>query len=217
VKPVKILVADDHTLFRAGLVKLLEAFGYDRLLEAGNGAEAVDLAKNERPDLILLDIEMPVLSGIDACRQIKGDNPDIFIIMLTMHDEDEFLFEAIKAGASGYILKNHAARDLRVVIEKAFSGQSLLDPELASRLMVEFSNTGKREKKRADLYHLITEREREVLKLITEGMSNKEIAKILYISDKTVKNHLKNIFRKLHVNDRTKAAVIALKEKLVEV
>lgn len=215
MKQAKVLVADDHTLFRAGLLKLLEEFGFTDLFEATDGREAVDIAASEKPDLVLLDIEMPELNGIGACREIKAVNPDIIVIMLTMHAEDEFLFEAIKAGAIGYVLKNHASRDLMDVIEGALEGQSRLDPQLASRLMSEFSQLQEREKKRADLFHKITDRERDILKLITEGMSNKEIAKKLFISDKTVKNHLKNIFGKLQINDRTKAAVIALKEKLV--
>lgn len=208
-------MADDHTLFRAGLLKLLEEFGFTRLIEATNGREAIDLAIAEKPDIVLLDIEMPEVNGINACRQIKEANPNIKIVMLTMHEEDEFLFEAVKAGAMGYVLKNHASRDLLDAVEGALEGESRLDPQLASRLMNEFSRMQEREKKRADLFHKLTEREREILRLVTEGMSNKEIANKLFISDKTVKNHLKSIFDKLNINDRTKAAVIALKEKLV--
>lgn len=215
MKRAKILVADDHTLFRAGLIKLLEAFGFTDIIEAENGAVAVEKALSEKPDVILLDIEMPELNGIDACRRIKDAGLESRIIMLTMHEEDEFLFEAVKAGAGGYVLKNYASRDLLKVIEGALEGGSHLDPKLAFKLMNEFSRVQTREKKRADLFHRLTEREREILKLITDGMSNKEIAGVLYISDKTVKNHLKNIFEKLRVNDRTKAAVIAVREKLV--
>ncbi len=215
MRQAKILVADDHTLFRAGLTKLLEAFGYSDIVEADNGQTAVELALSLRPDIVLLDIEMPVLNGIGACREITESQPGIKIIMLTMHEEDEFLFEAIKAGATGYILKNYASRDLLKVIESALKGEPCLDPKLASKLMSEFSKVQKREKKRADLFHRLTDREREILKLVAEGMSNKEVAGVLFISDKTVKNHLKNIFTKLGVNDRTKAAVLALKENLV--
>lgn len=215
MKQAKILVADDHTLFRAGLIKLLEAFGFSDTAEADNGQTAIELAKSFRPSVVLLDIEMPILNGIGACKQIAESHPEIKIIMLTMHEEDEFLFEAIKAGATGYVLKNYASRDLLQVIESALKGEPCLDPKLASKLMTEFSKVQNREKKRADLFHRLTSREREILKLVTEGMSNKEVAGALYISDKTVKNHLKNIFSKLGVNDRTKAAVIALKEKIV--
>lgn len=213
---ISVLVVDDHTLMRQGLRRILEDAGMKVIGEAENGIQAVDLATTINPDVILMDIQMPGMDGIEATRNIKKIKDDATIVILTMHEEEQFLFEAIKAGAIGYLLKSRAPQELIQVIEAANEGLSLLQPSMASKLLTEFSEVQKRQDEKAKHYALLTAREREVLACIAKGMSNKEIAAELFISDKTVKNHLSNIFEKLHINDRTSAAVMALKEGLVE-
>ena len=216
MEDIKILVVDDHALMRQGLRRILEDAGMTVVGDAENGAQAVDLATRINPDVILMDIQMPVMDGIEATRNIKKIKADATIVILTMHEEEQFLFEAIKAGAIGYLLKSRAPQELIQVIEAANEGLSLLQPSMATKLLNEFSEVQKTKDEQARHYAMLTAREREVLSLIAKGMSNKEIAAQLFISDKTVKNHLSNIFEKLHINDRTSAAVMALKEGLVE-
>lgn len=212
---ISVMVVDDHTLMRQGLRRILEEAGMKVIGEAENGRQAVQLASQIDPTVILMDIQMPLMDGIEATRNIKQLKEDAMIVMLTMHEEEQFLFEAIKAGAIGYLLKSRAPQELIQVIEAASEGLSLLQPSMASKLLSEFTQIEKRSEK-AKRYESITPREREVLSLIARGMSNKEIAKELFISDKTVKNHLSNIFEKLHINDRTSAAVLAVRDRLVE-
>ncbi len=211
---ISVMIVDDHTLMRQGLRRILEEAGMDVVGEAENGQRAVELAAQLEPMVILMDIQMPVMDGIEATRNIKKEKEDATIVMLTMHEEEQFLFEAIKAGAIGYLLKSRAPQELIQVIEAASEGLSLLQPSMASKLLTEFTQLEKRAEK-AKRFESLTPREREVLALLSKGMSNKEIGKQLFISDKTVKNHLSNIFEKLHINDRTSAAVIAVKEGLV--
>ncbi len=212
---ITVLVVDDHTLMRQGLRRILEEAGMTVVGEAENGVRAVELEPELDPGVILMDIQMPEMDGIEATRRIKGKNEDATIVMLTMHEEEQFLFEAIKAGAIGYLLKSRAPQELIQVIEAANDGLSLLQPSMAAKLLSEFSQMDEKAEK-AKRYEDLTAREREVLALIAKGMSNKEIAAQLFISDKTVKNHLSNIFEKLHINDRTTAAVMAVKEGLVD-
>lgn len=213
---ISVLVVDDHTLMRQGLRRILEESGMTVIGEAENGAQAVDLATRLDPDVILMDIQMPGMDGIEATRNIKKVKDDATVVILTMHEEEQFLFEAVKAGAIGYLLKSRAPQELIQVIEAANEGLSLLQPSMASKLLTEFSELQKKQDEKTKHYAALTSREREVLSFIAKGMSNKEIAAQLFISDKTVKNHLSNIFEKLHINDRTSAAVMALKEGLVE-
>lgn len=212
---ISVMVVDDHTLMRQGLRRILEEAGMEVIGEAENGQRAVELAAQLDPAVILMDIQMPLMDGIEATRNIKQAKEDATIVMLTMHEEEQFLFESIKAGAIGYLLKSRAPQELIQVIEAASEGLSLLQPSMASKLLTEFSQMEKKAEK-AKRYENLTPREREVLALIAKGMSNKEIARQLFISDKTVKNHLSNIFEKLHINDRTSAAVLAVKEGLVD-
>jgi len=212
---ISVMVVDDHTLMRQGLRRILEEAGMEVVGEAENGRRAVELATQLDPTVILMDIQMPLMDGIEATRNIKQIKEDATIVMLTMHEEEQFLFESIKAGAIGYLLKSRAPQELIQVIEAASDGLSLLQPSMASKLLTEFSQLEKKAEK-AKRYENLTPREREVLALIAKGMSNKEIARQLFISDKTVKNHLSNIFEKLHINDRTSAAVMAVKEGLVD-
>lgn len=216
MEAISVLVVDDHTLMRQGLRRILEEAGMNVIAEAENGAQAVDLATRMEPDVILMDIQMPVMDGIEATRNIKKAKNEATIVILTMHEEEQFLFEAIKAGAIGYLLKSRAPQELIQVIEAANDGLSLLQPSMASKVLNEFSQLEKRQDEKAKHYAILTSREREVLGCLAKGMSNKEIAAELFISDKTVKNHLSNIFEKLQINDRTTAAVMAVKEGLVD-
>lgn len=216
MEPTSVLIVDDHTLMRQGLRRILEEAGMNIVGEAENGQEAVTKAVELSPDVVLMDIQMPVMDGISATREIKAMAPHTTVVILTMHEEDEYLFQAIKAGAIGYLQKNKAPQELIKVIEAARQGLSLLPPALATRVLNEFAALSKYQDQKIKHYTQLTSREREVLKLIAQGLSNKEIAKELYISDKTVKNHLSNIFAKLQINDRTKAAIMAVKEGLID-
>ena len=213
---ISVMVVDDHNLMRQGLRRILEEADIKVVVEAENGEQAVALSKEFETDVILMDIQMPVMDGIEATRIIKKTNKDATVVILTMHEEEQFLFEAIKAGAIGYLLKSRAPQELIQVIQAANDGLSLLQPSMASKLLNEFSDMKNNEDSRSSHFESLTTREREVLSYMSKGMSNKEIANELFISDKTVKNHLSNIFHKLHVNDRTSAAVMALKEGLVD-
>lgn len=213
---ITVLVVDDHTIMRQGLKRILEESNIKVIGEAADGYEAVEHVSQLQPDVVLMDIEMPRMSGIEATRIIKRENPQVYVVVLTIHEEEEMLFEAIKAGAIGYVSKDRAPEELLQVIESASQGLSLLRPSMASKILNEFSQLQEKKSKQEPLYGTLSNREREILGLIVKGMSNKEIAKTLFISDKTVKNHLRNIFSKLHINDRTTAAVIAVRQGLVE-
>jgi len=212
---IRVLLADDHELFRSGIRRLLEsASDLEVVGEAATGRDTVRLVEDLAPDIVLLDIAMPELSGIDAARLIKTTSPRTGIIMLTVHADEEFLFEAIKAGAMGYLLKDASAEELLRAIRVIHSGEGLLAPSLAAKVMREFA----RSRERTDLAAVITpltQREVEILQHVATGLANKEIAHRLAISERTVKNHLSNIMEKLHVNSRTQAAVYALRSGLV--
>ncbi len=213
--PVRVLLADDHALFRQGVRRLLESCGDVEVVgEAETGEQTVRLVEDLAPDVVLLDVAMPGLSGIDAARMIKSRSPRTGIIMLTVHADEEYLFEAIKAGAMGYLLKDCTPDDLIRAIRVVHGGEGLLAPTMAAKVMREFART----RERADLadVHLpLTPREVEILQHVAAGLANKEIARRLSISERTVKNHLSNIMEKLHVNSRTQAAVYALRRGLV--
>ena len=212
---IRVLLADDHMLFRQGVRRLLEVAGDIEVVgDAETGEESVRLAEDLAPDIVLLDVAMPTVSGIDAARMIKASSPRAGIIMLTVHADEEFLFEAIKAGAMGYLLKDCTPDELIRAIRVVHSGEGLLAPTMAEKVMREFART--RETKDLAAVHLpLTPRELEILQQVTTGLANKEIANRLSISERTVKNHLSNIMEKLHVNSRTQAAVYALRRGLV--
>lgn len=213
--PIRILLADDHDLFRQGVRRLLEAAREIEVVgEANSGEQTVRMVEELAPDVVLLDIAMPNLSGIDAARIIKATSPRTGLIMLTVHSEEEFLFEAIKAGAMGYLLKDCTAEELLRAIRVVYDGEGLLAPTMAAKVMHEFARTRER-KDLAAVMNPLTEREVEVLQHVAAGLANKEIALRLRISERTVKNHLSNIMEKLHVNSRTQAAVYALRSGLV--
>ncbi|ABO50625.1 two component transcriptional regulator, LuxR family [Desulforamulus reducens MI-1] len=213
---IKLLIADDHILIREGLRKILSIEPHISVVgEVTNGQQAVDYCLKNPVDIVLMDINMPIMNGIEACRQIKKLNPNIGIIALTIHDQDEYLFELIKYGISGYVLKDIHPDQLIKTILGVAQGESFIPPSLTARVLAEFTRLSSgdySEKKHLNL----TEREIEVLKQVAKGQSNKAIANALYISEKTVKNHLTNIFQKIGVADRTQAALYAIKEKLVD-
>jgi DNA-binding NarL/FixJ family response regulator len=212
---VNILIVDDHTLFRTGVRKMLEAEGDMRVVgEAATGQEAVEQARKLMPDIILMDIRMPDLDGVKAARILHREMPHVGIIFVTMFEDDEFVFQGLQAGGRGYILKDAGPDTMLRAIRAVAHGESLLGPTIAQKVMRQFSTLPG---KQTPLVDDLTPRELEVLTLIAEGMGNKEIAKELVISEKTVKNHINNIFSKLHVSDRSQAMLYAIRKGLVDV
>lgn len=211
---IRVLLADDHKLVRQGIKQILEMEN-DLIVigQASDGAEAIKLAIEENPDIILMDINMPVKNGLETMEYLKSlENCDYKIIMLTIHQEKEYLLKTLSLGADGYVLKDADPNILIEAIRKVNGGETYIQSVLMKDLVCEFKNSSKRDKhKNIDD---LTERELEVLDLIASGKVNKEIAKILFISEKTVKNHISSIFRKLNVTDRTQAAIYALKNNI---
>ena len=216
---IRVLIVDDHALFRRGLQMVLEGEpDIDVVGEASDGHEAIDRAENTTPDVVLMDVRMPKRSGIEATRAIAESVPSARIVMLTVSDEEEDLYEAIKAGATGYLLKEISIEEVASAIRAVMSGQSLITPSMASKLLNEFSNLSKKAEARTAMPGpTLTTRELEVLKLVAQGMSNKEIATELFISENTVKNHVRNILEKLHLHSRMEAVVYAVREKLLDI
>jgi DNA-binding NarL/FixJ family response regulator len=207
---MRIVLADDHALFRDGLASLLRAWGHDVVGYASDGAEAVALVDAERPDLVLMDVRMPRVGGLEATRQIAAAHPETSIVMLTVSEDEDDLFEAIKAGARGYLLKNLEAPQLRSMIEAVGRGEAAIAPGTAARIIAELVRpAAPAEPDR------LTDREIEVLELVTLGLRNKEIAARLGISENTAKFHLRNILEKLHAESRTELAARAVREGLV--
>lgn len=213
---IKVFLCDDHTLFRQGVKRLLELEKDIKVIgEANNGKEMMDMLKKASPDVILMDISMPHMDGVAATYKVKKMFPRTSIIILTIHGDESHIFEAVKAGAMGYLLKDISINDLLEAIRRVHKGGALIQPVIAAKLLKEFTMLDKRKVKEGDkFYNDLTEREKEILRLIALGGTNKEIASKLGISEKTVKNHISNIFQVLHVNNRTKAALYALEKKL---
>lgn len=215
---MRIVLADDHALFRDGVSSLLGAWGHEVVGCASDGAEAVALVDVLRPDLVLMDVRMPGMSGLAATRQIAGRHPGVAIVMLTVSEDEDDLFEAIKAGARGYLLKNLEAAQLRSMIEAVGRGEAAITPATAARIIGELARPTAAGSAAggaaADPDHL-TEREVEVLELVTAGLRNKEIAARLGISENTAKFHLRNILEKLHAGSRTELAARAVREGLI--
>ncbi|HVF05936.1 MAG TPA: response regulator transcription factor [Frankiaceae bacterium] len=217
--PIRVLVVDDHALFRRGLQMVLEQEEDIEVVgEAGDGAEAVERAADSMPDIVLMDVRMPKRGGIDACTAIKDAVPSAKIIMLTISDEEADLYDAIKAGASGYLLKEISIEEVASAIRAVNEGQSLISPSMASKLLTEFASMIKRTDDRQQVpTPRLTDREMEVLKLVAKGLNNRDIAKQLFISENTVKNHIRNILEKLQLHSRMEAVVYAVREKLLEI
>jgi DNA-binding NarL/FixJ family response regulator len=220
--PIRVLIADDHALFRRGLEMVLQGeAGLDLVGQASDGAEAVQLAGEVVPDVVLMDIRMPKISGIEAARLMKEVAPSAKIVMLTISDEEEDLFEAIRAGASGYLLKDIPLDELADSVRSVHGGQSLINPSMAGKLLTEFATLARRDAEGEPAKHApapkLTDREMEVLRLVARGMNNRDIAKELFISENTVKNHVRNILEKLQIHSRMEAVMIAVREKLIEI
>lgn len=211
---IKVLIADDHSLVRQGIKQILE-LEEDIVVvaQAPNGEEAVKLAVEYSPDVILMDINMPGMNGVQAIKEIKQKNLSSRIIVLTIHEDREYLFKTINMGAEGYVLKDSDSDVLIEAIRSVSKGQNYIQPNMTRELVKEFNRVTLNEKDRENGTGL-TSRELEVLGLIAEGMLNKEIATKLCISEKTVKNHVSNIFKKLKVGDRTQAAIYAFKHNI---
>ena len=209
----RVMVADDHSLFRDGIISLLEAAGFTVVAEAGTGKEILDAMSDSTPDLVLLDLTMPGMSGLEALKQIRLDHPDVKVVILTVSDDDDDLMAAIQAGASGYLLKDLDSQEFLELLSGLERGEAPMTRKTAGRLMSRLASPQQDTNKA--LPHL-SDRELEVLGLVSRGMANKAIADRLSISENTVKYHMKNILQKLDVQNRTEAVSHALQSGLVE-
>jgi NarL family two-component system response regulator LiaR len=210
---VSILIVDDHAVVRHGARAFLDAQpDFVVVADVSSGGEAVLLAADLAPDVVLMDLVMPGMDGVEATRRLKQKSPCSQVIVLTSYHEDEHIFPAIRAGALSYVLKDVPLPELAAIIRKAARGEAVLHPQVAARLVHELSRSPSQG---SSLQALLSEREREVLRLIAEGLGNGEIAERLVVSEKTVKSHVRNILSKLHVQDRTQAAVFAWREGLM--
>lgn len=211
-EPIRVVVADDDEVFRRGLAALPQVF--PRIViagEASDGEEAVDLASDLAPDIVLMDVRMPKLSGIEAASRIREEVPTTRILMLTVSDEEEDLFQALKAGAVGYVLKGADLGEVKAAVEAVYQGESFVSPQMASKLIAEFTSLSREQETRQPK---ITKREHDVLQCLAKGYSNKQIGEELFISENTVKNHVRNILEKLQLNSRIEAATYAIREKI---
>ena len=207
---MRVLLVDDHALVRNGIASLLRARNIDGVGEAGDGLEALEKAREFKPDIILMDIKMPVCSGLEATRLIKAEMPRTKILILTVSDDDEDLFEAIKSGADGYLLKNIRAAEFFAFLSGVVRGEAAISSLLATKIMEEFARQSAREAEPSPSESEPTERETDVLKLVAGGALNKQIASSLNITENTVKYHLRNIMEKLHLRNRAQVAVYAV-------
>ncbi len=217
--PVRVLVCDDHAVFRRGLALVLDPEAdIEVVAEAGNGEEAVALANETAPDIVLLDVRMPGIGGIEAARRLALDVPSARVVMLTVSDTENDLYDAIKAGAVGYLLKEASIEEVADAVRAVAAGQSLVTPSMATKLLSEFTALANRVDggRVAPAGPRLTGREIEVLGFLARGRSNREIAEALYISENTVKNHVRNILEKLQLHSRTEAALYAVREQIVD-
>jgi DNA-binding NarL/FixJ family response regulator len=217
--PIRVLLADDQPLIRLGFRMVLSAAPDIELVgEAETGVLAVDLTTSERPDVVLMDVRMPGINGIEAARRIRDIRPGTKILMLTVSDDEEDLYEAIKAGVNGYLLKEIPVEEVAEAIRAVAQGQSLISPSMASKLLTQFNVLARKAEERQQFPPpTLTSRELEFLKLVSKGMSNREIADVLFISENTVKNHVRNILEKLHLHSRMEAVIYAVRERLLDI
>lgn len=209
----RILIVDDHEVVRLGLRSLLDKHpDFEVVAEAGNGREALELVEAHKPTVVVLDIRLPGMSGVEICSLITEKNPDINVIMLTSFAEDEMLFAAIRAGAAGYVLKQIGGNDLVRAIEAVSRGEALLDPSLTQRVFEEVRKAQREEE--ASAFAELTNQEMQVLQLVSEGKTNREIAEALYLGEGTVRNYVSNILGKLGVANRAEAAAYAVQHNL---
>ncbi len=214
--PIRVLVVDDHALFRHGLLQVLRS-APDLVIvgEARDGMEAVEQSAELQPDVVLMDVRMPTLNGIEAARRVRAAQPGVRILMLTESEDEEDLYASVRAGATGYLLKEVAIDEIADAIRAVASGQALVSPSMTTKLLSEFNALSRRLEEEHDGRRL-TDRELEVLRLIARGMSNKDIGTDLVIAENTVRNHVRNILEKLQVRSRVEAAMYAVREKLVD-
>ena len=211
---MRVLLVDDHALFRAGTASLLRAWGMDVVGQAGNGLEALELTRRLHPDLVLMDITMPDCNGLEATRLIKAELPETRIVVVTVFDDDEHLFEAIKSGAEGYLFKDTSEQEFERTLEAVAAGEPALSPGLAAKILDEFTRLAREGPRQAEEGGL-TAREREVLQLVAQGATNREVAAALHLSQHTVNFHMKNTLRKLHLKNRAQAVAYAVRAGLV--
>jgi len=211
---IKVMIADDHSLVREGIKQLLELDGdIEVIAESGDGIDCLKKLKKYNPDVLLLDINMPIKNGIEVLKTLKENKSDVKVLMLTLHNEVEYLIKAVDNGVDGYIMKDAKSAELKRAIYMIFNGKTYIQPRLIPELNFYLANRDV-EKDKIDF---LTKRELEVLIQVANGMSNKEIALNLAISERTVKNHISNIFKKIDVSDRTQAAVFAIKNNIIKV
>lgn len=210
-KTARILIADDHGIVRSGLRLLLEMQdGIEVIAEAGNGAEALELALSERPDIAILDVKMPEMTGLEVTRRIRAEAPEITVLILSMHDDERYVFESLKAGASGYVLKTQADSDLLDAVNAARRGEPFLSPQAQQALINDVLGDN------GENHRQLSPREEEVVRLVAEGHTNREIAAILGLAEKTAENHRSNAMRKLGMRDRVELVRYAIRRGLVE-
>ena len=217
---IKLLLADDHAVVRAGTRQLLERQpDFEIVGEAVDGDEAVRLTEELTPDVVVMDVRMPKVSGVEATRRIKASNPDVRVLVLTAHDDDEYVFALLQAGANGYLLKTAEIDELVKAIRAVAAGQSALAPAVVGKVVAQFTggkSLGDVLPHPQEQYSGLTDRELEILRLVGQGFSNKQIGKELFISDRTVQAHLSNIFAKLGVNTRTEAVMYAVRNGWID-
>jgi DNA-binding NarL/FixJ family response regulator len=212
LETIRILIADDHAFVREGTRRILEQEpDLEVVAEAGDGEETVKLACDLKPDVALVDVAMPRIDGIEATRRIKAQCPAVAVLVLSAYDDDQFIFGLLEAGAAGYLLKSVRGQEIVDAIRAVHAGESVLHPSVARKVLNRFAGVSGKPRDRKSL-DLLTEREMDVLKLVTKGLSNKDIAEGLCLSVRTVQGHLANIFNKLRVSSRTEAVVHALRE-----
>jgi two-component system, NarL family, response regulator LiaR len=212
---IRVVLIDDHDLLRRGMKTMLETQGDIAVVgEASDGAQAVKTVESSEPDVVLIDVVMPNKDGIEATREIRNAFPNVRVVVLSGHDEQRFVFDALKAGASGYVLKTADLDEVVDTVKNAAKGEGKLDAGLASRFLTEFQEYQKAEV--SDVYQSLTPREREILKLMSQGLPNKTIARRLSISERTVTTHVANIYSKLHVNNRVSAIQEAMRRRILD-
>ena len=211
---IKVLIADDQEIVCEGLKRILQSDSEIKVIGiAHNGQQALDLIHHQTPDLVLMDLQMPIMNGVQASRQLRKTHPDLPVLVLTTYMDDKWLFDAIRAGATGYLLKDRPRQELLEAIKGTVSGEAYLDPSVAKKVMDQVAAAP--EPIKDDVGIEISQRERDILTLLVEGLSNAEIAQRLYLSEGTVRNYLSSLFVKLDVSDRTQAVVVALRRGLV--